>query len=54
MQGTMIYSPRDIRFENRPEPTITKPTDVASVEPGRTAVVGGGDDTVGLLAMLSA
>jgi len=27
MQGTMIYGPRDIRFEDRPEPTITKPTD---------------------------
>ena len=27
MQGTMIYGPRDIRFEGRPEPKITKPTD---------------------------
>jgi threonine dehydrogenase-like Zn-dependent dehydrogenase len=27
MQGTMIYGPRDIRFEDRPEPRITKPTD---------------------------
>lgn len=27
MQGTMLYGPRDIRFENRPDPTITKPTD---------------------------
>src|SRR4051794_4092107 len=27
MQATMIYGPRDIRFEDRPEPTITKPTD---------------------------
>lgn len=27
MQGTMIYGPHDIRFEDRPEPTITKPTD---------------------------
>ena len=28
MQGTMmIYGPRDIRFEDRPEPTIIKPTD---------------------------
>jgi threonine dehydrogenase-like Zn-dependent dehydrogenase len=27
MQGTMIYGPRDIRFEDRPEPTITKPRD---------------------------
>src|SRR5215472_13103364 len=27
MQGTVLYAPRDIRFEDRPEPTITKPTD---------------------------
>ncbi len=27
MQGTMLYGPRDIRFEDRPEPLITKPTD---------------------------
>ena len=27
MQGTMLYGPRDIRFEDRPEPKITKPTD---------------------------
>src|SRR5438270_6260665 len=27
MQGTMIYGPRDIRFEDRPEPTIVQPTD---------------------------
>src|SRR4051795_6895966 len=27
MQGTMIYGPRDIRFEDRPEPTIIQPTD---------------------------
>ncbi|MBV9298045.1 MAG: zinc-dependent alcohol dehydrogenase family protein [Verrucomicrobia bacterium] len=27
MQGTMIYGPRDIRFEDRPDPTIIKPTD---------------------------
>jgi threonine dehydrogenase-like Zn-dependent dehydrogenase len=27
MQGTMLYGPRDIRFEERPEPTILKPTD---------------------------
>lgn len=27
MQGTMIYGPRDIRFEDRPEPRITNPTD---------------------------
>jgi threonine dehydrogenase-like Zn-dependent dehydrogenase len=27
MQGTMLYGARDIRFEDRPEPTIIKPTD---------------------------
>jgi len=27
MLGTMLYGPRDIRFEDRPEPTIIKPTD---------------------------
>jgi threonine dehydrogenase-like Zn-dependent dehydrogenase len=27
MQGTMLYGPHDIRFEDRPEPTITNPTD---------------------------
>jgi len=27
MQGTMIYGPRDIRFEDVPEPKIEKPTD---------------------------
>jgi threonine dehydrogenase-like Zn-dependent dehydrogenase len=27
MQGTMLYGPHDIRFEDRPEPKITKPTD---------------------------
>jgi threonine dehydrogenase-like Zn-dependent dehydrogenase len=27
MQGTVLYGPRDIRFEDRPEPTIDEPTD---------------------------
>jgi len=27
MQGAVLYGPRDIRFEDRPEPKITKPTD---------------------------
>ena len=27
MQGTVLYGPRDIRFEDRPDPKITKPTD---------------------------
>ena len=28
MQGTVLYGPRDIRFEDRPQPKITKPADV--------------------------
>jgi threonine dehydrogenase-like Zn-dependent dehydrogenase len=27
MPGTMLYGPRDIRFEDRPDPTISRPTD---------------------------
>jgi threonine dehydrogenase-like Zn-dependent dehydrogenase len=27
MQGTMLYGPRDVRFEERPDPTIREPTD---------------------------
>ena len=27
MRGTMLYGPRDVRFEERPDPTIIKPTD---------------------------
>jgi D-arabinose 1-dehydrogenase-like Zn-dependent alcohol dehydrogenase len=27
MRGTVLYGPRDIRFEERPDPTILKPTD---------------------------
>ena len=27
MQGTMLYGPRDVRFEDRPDPTILEPTD---------------------------
>src|SRR5437867_1760870 len=27
MKGTVIYGPRDVRFEERPEPKIIKPTD---------------------------
>lgn len=27
MQGTMLYGARDIRFEDRPEPQISQPTD---------------------------
>ena len=27
MQGTVLYGPRDVRFEERPDPTIVEPTD---------------------------
>src|SRR5688572_25686911 len=27
MQGTVLYGPRDVRFEERPDPTIIEPTD---------------------------
>src|SRR3954470_11410127 len=27
MQGTVLYGPRDVRFEQRPEPEIIQPTD---------------------------
>lgn len=27
MKGTVLYGPRDIRFEEREEPRIEKPTD---------------------------
>lgn len=27
MQGTVLYGPHDVRFENRPNPTIIEPTD---------------------------
>jgi threonine dehydrogenase-like Zn-dependent dehydrogenase len=27
MQGTILYGPRDVRFEDRPNPTILEPTD---------------------------
>ena len=27
MKGTMLYGPRDVRFEERPDPTIIEPTD---------------------------
>src|SRR5437867_11924931 len=39
MQGTMLYGPRDVRFEDRPEPTITKPTD-AIVRLSATCICG--------------
>ncbi len=39
MQGTVLYGPRDIRFEDRPEPTIVKPTD-AIVRLSATCICG--------------
>ena len=27
MQGTILYGPRDVRFEERPDPEIIEPTD---------------------------
>jgi threonine dehydrogenase-like Zn-dependent dehydrogenase len=27
MRGTVLYGPRDVRFEERPDPTIVEPTD---------------------------
>jgi threonine dehydrogenase-like Zn-dependent dehydrogenase len=27
MHGTLLYGPRDVRFEERPNPTILEPTD---------------------------
>src|SRR5215469_13544332 len=39
MQGTVLYGPRDVRFEDRPEPKITKPTD-AIIRLSATCVCG--------------
>src|SRR4051794_39939304 len=39
MQATIIYGARDIRFEDRPEPTISKPTD-AIIRMAATCVCG--------------
>ena len=39
MQGTMIYGPRDIRFEDRPEPKLVNPTD-AIIRLSATCVCG--------------
>jgi threonine dehydrogenase-like Zn-dependent dehydrogenase len=39
MQATMIYGPRDIRFEDRPDPTIIQPTD-AIIRLSATCVCG--------------
>jgi len=39
MRGTVLYAPRDIRFEDRPEPEIEKPTD-AVIRIAATCVCG--------------
>ena len=39
MKGTVIYGPRDIRFEDRPDPTILEPTD-AVIRIAATCVCG--------------
>ena len=39
MQGTMLYGPGDVRFEERPTPTIQHPTD-AIVRLSATCVCG--------------
>jgi threonine dehydrogenase-like Zn-dependent dehydrogenase len=39
MKGTVLYGPRDIRFEDRPEPQIEKPTD-AIIRIAATCVCG--------------
>ncbi|MCL4395589.1 MAG: alcohol dehydrogenase catalytic domain-containing protein, partial [Chloroflexi bacterium] len=39
MRGTILYGPRDIRFEERPEPAIVEPTD-AIIRISATCVCG--------------
>jgi threonine dehydrogenase-like Zn-dependent dehydrogenase len=39
MQGTMLYGPRDVRFEERPDPAIIEPTD-AIIRLSATCVCG--------------
>src|SRR5271165_6063397 len=39
MQGAVLYGPRDVRFEERPAPTIVKPTD-AVIRLSATCVCG--------------
>lgn len=39
MKGTVLYGPRDVRFEDRPEPKIEKPTD-AIIRISATCVCG--------------
>src|SRR5947209_16199525 len=39
MRGTVMYGPRDVRFEERPEPVIAEPTD-AIIRLAATCVCG--------------
>jgi hypothetical protein len=39
MRGTVLYGPRDVRSEERPEPTIVEPTDAMISGPTRRAGV---------------
>jgi threonine dehydrogenase-like Zn-dependent dehydrogenase len=39
MKGTVLYGPRDVRFEDRPEPKIIEPTD-AIIRMAATCVCG--------------
>jgi threonine dehydrogenase-like Zn-dependent dehydrogenase len=39
MKGTMLYGPRDVRFEQRPDPTIVEPTN-AIIKLSATCVCG--------------
>src|SRR5215213_8504830 len=39
MRGAILYSPRDVRFEERPDPSIIKPTD-AIIRMSATCVCG--------------
>jgi threonine dehydrogenase-like Zn-dependent dehydrogenase len=39
MKGTVMYGPRDVRFETRPDPTIVEPTD-AIIRLSATCVCG--------------
>jgi len=39
MLGTMLYGPGDVRFEERPEPRIEKPTD-AIIKLSATCICG--------------
>src|SRR5438445_12242313 len=57
MRGAVLYGPRDVRFEERPAPTIIKPTD-AIIRMALTCVCGSDlwdyRGAVGLLAVLAA